>query len=178
MRTKKFKTAIFVCTANFFRSRFSEYLFTFLAQKRGLPWRATSRGLNTRIVDGEGPISEFAAYRLAAMGVPFDGERFPIQLSGADLENANLIVAVKKAEHHPMMLDQFPVWADRIQYWHVDDIDCATADDALSLCESCVKSLVDQLVAKQEQQEAPVKLRRAESTSKIVFGLQRQSRIY
>ncbi len=24
-----------------------------------------------------------------------------------------------------MMEEQFPTWADRIDYWHVDDLDCA-----------------------------------------------------
>lgn len=161
MRTQQFKTVIFVCTANFFRSRFTECLFNAFAEDRGLNWRATSRGLNTGLVDGEGPISEFAAYRLAAMDIPFDWERFPVQLSEADLENADLIVAVKQAEHHPMMLAQFPEWADKIQYWNVDDMDCATADEALSLCESCVNFLVYRLLAEQKWQQAPARLRRA-----------------
>jgi protein-tyrosine phosphatase len=106
----------------------------------------------------EGPISEFAAYRLTAMDVPFDGQRFPIQLSEVDLEDADLVVALKKAEHHAMMLEQFPEWADRIQYWHVDDLDCVTADEALPICEACVKFLVETLLA---EQEAPARLRRA-----------------
>ena len=95
------------------------------------------------------------------MGIPFDGERFPIQLAEADLENADLVVAIKKAEHHGMMLDQFPEWAEKIQYWHVDDMDCATADKALPICESCVKFLVKTLLAEQKRQEAPARLRRA-----------------
>ena len=82
-----------------------------------------------------------------AMGVPFDGERFPMQLSEADFEEAELVVALKKAEHHAMMVEQFPKWANRIQYWHVDDMDCATADEALPTCEACVKFLVKTLMA-------------------------------
>ena len=39
-----------------------------------------------------------------------------------------------------MMMEQFPVWADMIHYWYVDDLDCATADEALPICETCVKS--------------------------------------
>ena len=177
MRTTKHKTVVFICTGNFYRSRFSEYLFNALAKKHGLHWRATSRGLRAKMADGEGPISEFAAYRLTAMDVPFDGERFPLQLSEADLENADLVVALKKAEHHAMMKEQFPAWADRIQYWNIDDMDCATADESLPLCESRLKCLVDRLLAEQKPQETPARLR-AESMSKIVFGLQRQSRIY
>ncbi|MGA2258692.1 MAG: hypothetical protein ABSG53_28835, partial [Thermoguttaceae bacterium] len=172
---RQFKTVVFICTGNFYRSRFSEDLFNALARKHGLHWRATSRGLRAKMNDG--PLSEFAAYRLTAMGVPFDGERYPIQLSEADLENAHLVVALKKAEHHAMMLEQFPNWAEKIQYWRVDDIDCATPDEAMPICESCVKSLVKTLLAEQKRQEAPARLRRAGATSKIVFGPKR-SRIY
>ena len=176
MLTKQFKTVVFICTGNFYRSRFSEHLFNALARKQGLQWRATSRGLRAKTADG--PLSEFTAYRLTAMGVPFDSERFPVQLSEADLEDADLVVALKKAEHHAMMLDQFPNWADKIQYWNIDDMDCATADEALPICESCVKILVKTLLADQKGQEASARLQRAGSTSKIVFGLQRQSRIH
>ena len=158
---KKFKTVVFICTGNYYRSRFSECLFNALAKKRGLRWRATSRGLQAWIVDGEGPISEFTAYRLTAMGIPFDGEQFPAQLSAADLENADLVVALKKAEHYDMILDQFPAWADQIDYWAVDDLDCATPDESLPVCEECVETLVERLLAEQAREAAPAGLRRA-----------------
>ena len=50
------KTVVFVCTGNFYRSRFSEYLFNALVKRHGLPWRATSRGLRAKMADGEGPL--------------------------------------------------------------------------------------------------------------------------
>lgn len=144
------KTVVFICTANYYRSRFAEYLFNALADKAGLLWRATSRGLRTSMVTkNDGPISEFTAYRLTAMDVPFDGQRFPIQLSEIDLEDADLVIAVKEAEHRAMMEKQFPEWAGRIEYWHVDDIDCATPDEALPILQSCIEALVDRLVAAQ-----------------------------
>ena len=135
------------------------YLFNDLAEKKGLHWQATSRGLRTWTVGThEGPLSEFAAYRLTTLGVPFNRMRYPIQLTAADLEEADLVVALKKTEHHAMMLQQFPQWADRIQYWHVNDLDCATADEALPICEACVTFLVKTLLA---EQESPTRLRRA-----------------
>jgi protein-tyrosine phosphatase len=152
MPATKFKTVVFICTGNFYRSRFSEYLFNALAKKSGLQWRAMSRGLRAKTAANEGPLSELAAYRLTAVGVPFDWKRFPVQLSEADLENADLIVALKKSEHYAMMVEQFPAWADRITYWQIDDIDCATADEALPICESCVTSLVETLLTEQEKQ--------------------------
>jgi len=152
MPATNLKTVVFICTGNFYRSRFSEYLFNALATKSGLYWRAMSRGLRAKTAANEGPISEFTAYRLTAVGVPFDWERFPVQLSEADLENADLVVALKKAEHYPMMVERFPARADRITYWQIDDLDCATADEALPICEACVKSLVETLLTVQEKQ--------------------------
>ena len=158
----RFKTVIFVCSGNFYRSRFSEHLFNALAKERDLAWRATSRGLKTWTVGAhEGPISDLAAYRLIALGVPFDPERFPVQLSEDDLKNADLVIALKKAEHHAMMAEQFPAWADRIEYWHIDDLDCASADVSLPLCEACIEFLVDTLLDEQQRQETPEQLRRA-----------------
>ncbi len=155
------KTVVFICTGNYYRSRFSEYLFNALAKERGLYSRATSRGLKTWTVGAhEGPFSEFAAYRLTALDIPFDHRRFPLQLSEVDLEDADLVVALKRAEHHAMMVEQFPKWADRITYWHIDDMDCATADEALPICETRVRTLVDELFAEQRQRQAATQLRR------------------
>jgi hypothetical protein len=58
-----------------------------------------------------------------------------------------------------MMMDKFPAWADSIEYWHIDDIDCATPDEALPVCEACVTFLVKTLLAEQERAAMP--LRRA-----------------
>ena len=56
------------------------------------------------------------------------------------------------------MRDQFPAWADRITYWHIDDIDCASANESLPVCESCVKFLVDTLWDEQRQVEGSLLL--------------------
>jgi protein-tyrosine phosphatase len=156
-----YKTVVFLCTGNYYRSRFSEYLFNALAEKSGLPWRATSRGLKTWMAANQGPIARDAVERLTEMGVPFDGERFPIPLAEVDLEKADLVVALKKAEHHAMMVEQFPQWADRITYWHVDDMDCAPPEEALPICEACVKFLVRTLSHENEPHGDPATLCRA-----------------
>jgi protein-tyrosine phosphatase len=152
------KTVVFVCSGNYYRSRFAEYVFNALAKERGLFWRATSRGLKTLNSSNVGPISEYAVYGLMALGVPFDGKRFPIQLAEVDLADADLVVALKQSEHHAMMREMFPAWTDRITYWHVDDLDCATADVALSFCQSCVEALVMKLLAEQKGHAAAERL--------------------
>lgn len=148
--TMNAKTVVFICTANYYRSRFCEHWFNTQAEARGMNWRAPSRGLRTWLADGLGPIAGFAIERLAEHGIRLNGNiRFPISLSQSDLENADLVVALKEGEHRAMMAEQFPAWADRIEYWHVDDIDCGTADEALPMCEKSVDALVERLAAQE-----------------------------
>lgn len=146
MSTSPHKTVLFLCTANYYRSRFSECLFNARAAERNLPWRATSRGLQTWMVDGLGPISEYTLEALHALGVPVELKpRRPMPLTRADLEQADLVIAVKEAEHRAMMERQFPDWADRVEYWRIDDLDCAGPDEALPLCLAEIDRLLDRL---------------------------------
>ena len=47
---------LFLCTGNYYRSRFAEMLFNWLAPQRQLSWRADSRGLDPDPLN-YGPIS-------------------------------------------------------------------------------------------------------------------------
>jgi len=58
---------LFLCTGNYYRSRFAEHLFNWLAVKQGLDWQADSRGLALeRGVNNVGAISRYAAEALAS----------------------------------------------------------------------------------------------------------------
>jgi protein-tyrosine phosphatase len=144
------KTVLFICTGNYYRSRFAEYLFNALAEQEGLHWRATSRGLKTQLVDGEGPISKLTVEQLAARHIHLAADiRLPIQLTENDLVCADLVIAMKDAEHRAMMREQFHFWADSINYWTIDDLDCKAPQEALLACDACVKTLVDGLLVEQ-----------------------------
>lgn len=143
----KSKRILFLCTGNYYRSRFAEIFFNWQAKQRGLNWRAESRGL---ALDGcnYGPISRYTVARLKEKGVAHDADhRFPLPLSESDLSAADHIVAVKEAEHRPLVEARFPAWCDRIEYWHVHDLDCATPDDAIPHLENEVTRLVERLAA-------------------------------
>jgi protein-tyrosine phosphatase len=50
------RTVLFLCTGNYYRSRFAELLFNHLAAAKAAPWRAESRGLDPDPLN-IGPIS-------------------------------------------------------------------------------------------------------------------------
>jgi protein-tyrosine phosphatase len=96
-----------------------------------LPWRASSRALALeRGVNNIGPISQAAVKALEAMAIRAaeDMARFPVQATADDFERAGWLVALKEAEHLPMLQERFPAWSERVEFWQVDD-----APDALVL---------------------------------------------
>jgi protein-tyrosine phosphatase len=115
---------LFVCTGNFYRSRFAEAVFNFHATQRDLPLRAFSRGLATHLVFGEGDLSAHTRLALSARGIArhHTGAQ-PTPLTRADLERAHRTIALKEIEHRPLMRRQFPDWEDRIEYWAYHDIE-------------------------------------------------------
>src|SRR5438105_3516616 len=121
------RTVLFLCTGNYYRSRFAEVFFNVLVGRTGVPWRAESRGLALELGIGNvGPISSAATERLAALGVRVERSlRMPLQVREADLERADLIVALKEAEHRPLLQRRHAAWVERVEYWHVHDNDCA-----------------------------------------------------
>jgi protein-tyrosine phosphatase len=141
------RTVLFLCTGNYYRSRFAEILFNALAGPAGLRWRAESRGLALeRGVSNVGPISADVLHRLAAGGIcAKDYLRMPRQLGEEDLRRASLVIALKEAEHRPLLQSRHPGWAQRVEYWHVHDLDFAPATEALAQIERLVLGLVDRL---------------------------------
>ncbi len=140
------RNVLFLCSANYYRSRFAEHLFNWLARQRELPWRADSRGLQVGLWGDLSEMSHFTVDALQERGISWDQPpRDPLPLTDADLKSAHLVVAVKEQEHRPEMRSQFGCWADRVEYWHIDDLDCAVPADALPDLECQVRSLVDRL---------------------------------
>ena len=87
--------------------------------------------------------------------------RLPAQVTTDDLERADRVVVLKQAEHLPLLLERFPAWAEKVEFWHVDD-----APEALGLIEREVMGLVARILGGGERQvsqptEAPALVRPA-----------------
>jgi len=136
---------LFICTGNYYRSRYAEMHFNAQASQLNRGWRTTSRGLAIDFNDGNlGPISPLVLVRLAENGITLQGRiRSPIRLTENDLNTANLAIALNEAEHRPLMQNRFPEWANRITYWKIPDLDLLGSDKALSMIEQKVAQLLN-----------------------------------
>jgi protein-tyrosine phosphatase len=152
MRQRQEKTVLFLCTGNYYRSRFAEILFNSVTGKMGLPWRASSRGLALeRGVNNIGPMAVEAIAALEVLGIQATDaiSRFPVQVIPADLEQADHIVALQKTEHMPLLQERCPAWSERVEFWEIED-----TPEALALMEREVLGLVARLVGGGERQES------------------------
>ena len=142
-------TVLFLCTGNYYRSRFAEFYFRHLVDQRGLNWRAESRGL--QITPGNvGPLSVFTQQECERRGICTEPLRMPLPVQESDFGSASITIAVKELEHRPLMQLKFPEWEDRIEYWQVHDLDCAMPDEALPMLARHVEELVDRLASEDD----------------------------
>jgi protein-tyrosine phosphatase len=140
---------LFLCTGNYYRSRFAELWFDHLAVGAGSPLRAASRGLRIP-ADGRnpGPVSPYVRQALLARDLPLpEPVPGPIDLAESDLHRAIEVVALYEPEHRPMIALRFPSWVDRVRYWDVADVPLVPAGTALPRIEALVAELLAELSA-------------------------------
>jgi protein-tyrosine phosphatase len=141
------KSMLFLCTGNYYRSRFAELLFNDLAARLELDWLASSRGLSLSLGrNNVGPISEHALLGLNLRGVTVEGNiRCPLAVRRSDLEKAHHVVAVNRPEHQPMLAREFPDYVERVEFWDVSDLGFTMPNIALGQLEKNVLGLINRL---------------------------------
>jgi protein-tyrosine phosphatase len=145
MSEQSLRTVLFLCTGNYYRSRFAEIYFNWHAERRSVAWRAESRGLHL-FSDNVGPMSMHTIARLRTRGIPIGlYRRLPIAASGKDFETAHHVVAIKETEHRPMLERHFPMWLERVEFWEIHDLDCADPEESMPHLESRVMELIERL---------------------------------
>ena len=136
---------LFVCTANYFRSRFAEWFFNFHADAAGIEWTAESRGILAEHLR-EDAVAPVVVQRLEEDGIPLP---YPVsgrqQLKDRDFRDFDRVIVMDREEHLPLLFEHFPRWYDQVDYWDVPDVDRCAPKKALSYLEQQVLALVDDL---------------------------------
>lgn len=80
-----------------------------------------------------------------------EAARPPQQVCSHDFEMANLIIALDECEHKQLVRERFIRWADRVEYWHVEDLDRKSTDAALKEIESEIDRLITRLSSRERE---------------------------
>ena len=144
------RTVLFLCTGNYFRSRFLEEMFNHWARRLDLPWQAQSRGLMRDMAalkaQNVGRISPHTLHALAIRGVRCQsGGRWPQPVQCEDFAQAHRVIAVKEVEHRPMMEKHFPDLVARVEFWAIDDIDVASPEVGVKQAEQRLLHLIQEI---------------------------------
>jgi len=137
------KNILFLCSGNYFRSRFAELWFNHEAESRSLAWYATSAGLLMEN-ENQGNISEYTRTFAHARGwvVP---DRPPMAASKTLFDDAEHVIALKEAEHRQPIELRFPEYTGKVTFWSIHDEDMMKPSDILPLLESQLIQLTDTL---------------------------------
>ncbi len=141
-------TVLFLCTGNYYRSRFAEELFNHLAAERGLSQRATSLGFTPHPEINPGSMSKFALVGLEKRKVqPLAASRMPLAVAAADFERFACCIALCEREHRPMMERKFPAHLSKIRFWNIEDLAFPPPEHALAAIHNRVQALVEEFAA-------------------------------
>jgi protein-tyrosine phosphatase len=114
---------LFLCTGNYYRSRFAEECFNYLALKRSLTCRALSLGFQPNPAINPGPMSLYALQALQTRGIePVQASRLPVRVRPEDFLRHQCVIALSETEHRPIMNRMFPEFAEQVRYWQIEDL--------------------------------------------------------
>src|SRR6185503_20581626 len=101
---------LFLCTGNYYRSRFAEEYWNARAAEQSLPWRADSRALIDPLGSrNPGTMSADALAELARLGIQARGAaRAPRSMKREEFAHFARVIALDGEEHRPMLLRSFP----------------------------------------------------------------------
>ena len=139
------KEILFVCTGNYYRSRFAEIIFNHLAREQAAPVRAFSRGLRLNPVKNTGVISPHTLTYLEQLNISLADAGTAVKLDPSDLTRAAHIIVLDETEHRTMMQSSFPDWEHRVTYWSFEDDYIVSPEQVLPALQRRVEELFEEL---------------------------------
>ena len=139
---------LFLCTANYYRSRFAEIYFNYLANEAGIEARADSAGLEMAQWRSFNPgeLSVHSVQELVRLGVTVsEPYREPKQFEPSMLQSFGRCIALSESEHRPMATRHFPEVVEHFEFWTVEDIEFESTESALGRIQQNVQTLIDEL---------------------------------
>ena len=133
---------LFVCTANIYRSRFSEEVFNHLAMKKNISSRAFSAGLMVGNYTSR-KIYYPALKKLKLLNItPLRKDELSIHIDDVKLKDFNKIICMDKNEHQPMVNENKKLKNIEIDYWDIIDEPLVPSNISLPKCFSKVQDLI------------------------------------
>ena len=136
---------LFVCTANIFRSRFSEEVYNHFARKLNIPSKAFSAGL--RVGDYvTRKIYRPALEQLKYFNIdPKRKDELSVHINDLDLKDYHKINGMDEEEHRPMIEMNDQLIKVKVDYWDIVDEPMVSSQISLPLCYEKVKSLIKEV---------------------------------
>jgi protein-tyrosine phosphatase len=139
---------LFVCTANIYRSRFSEEVYNHFAIKNDLPTEAFSAGLKVGHFKTR-KIYKPALDELLRLKIkPVRANEDSIHVNDIKLKNYDMIICMDEKEHKPMILLNSAFNGKNIIYWNIIDEPYVSANVSLPKCYKKIRDLISELSTK------------------------------
>lgn len=119
---------LFVCTGNYYRSKFCENLWQYLLERFDQKGEVSSSGLKPELAllwkEAFGKVSPFTTRALKVIGVPVYDDSSLHMLNQEEIYNCDKIVFINKEEHMNLLKDSgLRVPLDKIVAWDNADVD-------------------------------------------------------
>ena len=139
---------LFLCTGNYYRSRFAEEYFNHIAKVQGIDWEAFSKGSSKNMpsLNNPGPVSKHTIEALQEREITgINLRRFPLQLIEDDFVVYNKIIALSEEEHRPMLESLFTHYNKNVTYFEVGDLPLEEPKSALNKLAKLIDELIDSI---------------------------------
>ena len=138
---------LFICTANIFRSRFSEEVYNHLVREKNISSTAFSAGLKVGAYKTR-KIYKPALDKLELLKIhPMRENELSIHVNNIVLSDYVKIICLDEKEHRPMIQNNNLLKDINIEYWNIVDEPAVSSDISLPICYKKVEKLVSQVSA-------------------------------